>query len=100
MTVHPSGYYAWCTQPESARKIEDRRLLGSIRQSWLESGTVYGYRKVWDDLRHLGERCGKNRVYRLMQQAGIRAQVGYGRRPGPRAGAAAIVAPNHLQQQL
>ena len=100
MTVHPSGYYAWCAHPESARAIEDRRLLGPIRQSWLESGTVYGYRKVWDDLRHLGERCGKNRVYRLMYQEGIRAQVGYGRRPGTRGGAVSVVAPNHLQQQF
>lgn len=100
MSVHPSGYYAWCTTPESPRAIEDRRLLGPIKQSWLESGAVYGYRKVLDDLRDLGERCGKNRVHRLMRKEGIRAQIGYRRRPGPRGGATAIVAPNHLQQQF
>ena len=99
MAVHPSGYYAWCREPESARAIEDRRLLGPIKQSWLESGAVYGYRKVLDDLRDLGECCGKNRVYRLMRQAGIRAQIGYRRRLSPRGGAA-VVAPNHLQQQF
>ncbi len=100
MTVHPSGYYAWCAAPESPRIIEDRRLLGPIKQSWLESGTVYGYRKVLDDLRDLGERCGKNRVYRMMRQEGIRAQIGYRRRPAPRGGTTAVVAPNHLQQQF
>jgi putative transposase len=100
MSVHPSGYYAWCTTPESPRAIEDRRLLGPIKQSWLESGTVYGYRKVLDDLRDLGECCGKNRVYRLMRKEGICAQIGYHRRPGPRGGATAVVAPNHLQQQF
>ncbi len=100
MAVHPSGYYAWCVTPESPRAIEDRRLLGLIKQSWLESGAVYGYRKVLDDLRDLGERCGKNRVYRLMRKEEIRSQTGYRRRPGPRGGATAVVAPNHLQQQF
>lgn len=28
----------------------------------LESGGVYGYRKITDDLRDLGERCGKPAV--------------------------------------
>lgn len=31
-------------------------------QSWLESGGGYGYRKITDDLRDLGESCGKHRV--------------------------------------
>ena len=55
MGVHPSGFYTWCVQPESKRANEDQRLLVHIQQSWLESGTVYGYRKVADDLRDLGE---------------------------------------------
>ena len=100
MAVHPSGYYAWCITPESKRVIEDRRLLGPIKQSWLESGAVYGYRKVSDDLIELGETCGKNRVYRLMHKEGIRAQIGYRRRPGPRGGPSSVVAPNHLQRQF
>jgi transposase InsO family protein len=36
-----------------------------------ESGGVYGYRKITDDLRDLGERCGKHRVYRLMRDEGL-----------------------------
>lgn len=100
MNVHPSGYYARCLTPESKRSIEDRRLLGLIKQFWLESGTVYGHRKVLDDLIAVGETCGKNRVYRLMSSEGIRAQIGYRRRPGPCGGAPAVVAPNHLRQQF
>lgn len=41
MALHPSGYYAWRTNPQSKRSIEDRRLLGHMEQSWLESGAVY-----------------------------------------------------------
>lgn len=70
LKVHPSGYYAWLAEPQSARAKEDQRLLGLIKQAWLESGGVYGYRKIHDDLRELGEICGRNRVGRLMQAEG------------------------------
>jgi putative transposase len=100
LRVHCSGYYAWQIAPHSKRAVEDKRLLGHIRQSWLESGAVYGYRKVLDDLRDLGEQCGKNRVHRLMNRESLRSQTGYGRRPGSRGGKPAVVAPNHLQQQF
>lgn len=36
-----------------------------IKYAWLESGGVYGYRKITHDLHDLGESCGKHRVYRL-----------------------------------
>eukprot|EP00166_Cyanidium_caldarium_P005762 ctg_7217.g500 len=51
LKVHPSGYYAWLSEPQSVRAKEDQRLLGLIKHSWLESGGVYGYRKIHDDLR-------------------------------------------------
>lgn len=60
MAVNRSGYYAWRKRPVTAKQKDDRRLNGLIKQSWLESGGVYGYRKVTDDLHDLGERCGKN----------------------------------------
>ena len=100
MGVHRSGYYAWRHQPDSARTIEDRRLLGQIKESWLESGGVYGYRKVTDDMRELGEQCSTRRVQRLMRWAGLRSQTGYTKRRWKRGGAPSLVAPNHLQQQF
>ena len=48
----------------------------------------------------LGETCGKHRVYRLMRQEKLRSQTGYHRRPSPRGGPAAVMAPNHLQRQF
>lgn len=100
MNVHPSGFYAWRSASDCARAIEDRRLLGLVKQSWLESGAVYGYRKVHSDLREWGETCGKHRVARLMRAEGLRSQTGYRRRPGTRSGPASVVAPNYLQQQF
>ena len=80
MRVHRSGYYAWIKHPKSARQKDDERLLGLIKQFWLESGCVYGYRKIHQDLRETGENCVKLRVARLMKKAGLKAQVGYKKR--------------------
>jgi putative transposase len=99
MGVHRSGYYAWCRQPKSLRQRQDEQLTGLIKQFWLESGCVYGYRKIYDDLRELGEVCGRNRVARLMKQAGIRAQIGY-RRPRYKGGKVAVIAEDHLKQNF
>lgn len=99
MDVHPSGYYAWLKQPKSKRSKADERLTGMIKQFWLESGGVYGYRKIHSDLRDHGEQCGPNRVRRLMRQAGLRAQVGY-RKPRAPGGTVHIVTPNRLQRQF
>ena len=99
LEVHPSGYYAWQKHPRSAGTIVNQRLTGLIKQFWLESGGVYGYRKIHCDLRDIGEQCGENRVYRLMRAAGLRAQVGY-RRPRHRSGPASVLAPNRVQQKF
>ncbi|WP_116923937.1 IS3 family transposase [Pseudomonas sp. URIL14HWK12:I10] len=100
LKVHPSGYYAWLVEPQSARAKEDQRLLGLIKHAWLESGGVYGYRKIHDDLRELGEACGRNRVGRLMQAEGLRSQTGYRRRPGFYGGKPTAASPNHLARQF
>ena len=99
LEVHPSGYYAWQKHPRSAGTIVNQRLTGLIKQFWLQSGGVYGYRKIHCDLRDIGEQCGENRVYRLMRAAGLRAQVGY-RRPRHRSGPASVLAPNRLQRKF
>ena len=57
--------------------MANEHLTGLIKQFWLQSGGIYGYRKIYCDLREVGELCGKNRVFRLMKAAGLRAQVGY-----------------------
>lgn len=100
LKVHRSGYYAWLRTPESSRAIENRRLVGLMKQAWLESGGVYGSRKVRRDLLELGERCGKHRAARLMRQEGLRAQIGYRRRRYMPAGPAAVAAPNRLDRQF
>ncbi|MBK0025008.1 IS3 family transposase [Stenotrophomonas sp. S48] len=84
--VNRSGYYAWAGNPDRPRRREDDRLRGLIKHAWLASGTVYGYRKITRELRESGERCSRHRVRRLMKADGIRAEIGYGRKPRHRGG--------------
>jgi len=100
LRVHFSGFYAWLKEPLSRRALEDMRQTDLIRQAWSESGKVYGYRKLADDLRDQGERVSENRVARLASLAGILAQVGYKRRPERYGGKPAVVASNTLDRQF
>jgi putative transposase len=97
MRVQRSGFYAWLKQPVSNRGREDLRLLGLIRSFYAESAGLYGSPRIHKDLKEFGEHCGENRVARLMRQDGIRAQRGY-KRPRYKAGPAAVIAPNRVQQ--
>ena len=100
LRLHPSGFYAWLKNPLSRRAQEDARQTALIRKAWEESGKVYGYRKLHDDLLDQGERCCPNRVARLARQAGIKAQVGYKRRPGGYGGKPSVVIDNTLDRQF
>ncbi len=100
LCVHFSGFYAWLKEPLSQRALEDARQTELIHQAWTDSGKVYGYRKLTDDLRDAGETCSENRVARLTGLAGITAQIGYKRRPGRYGGKPAVVADNTLDRQF
>ncbi len=100
LRVHFSGFYAWLKEPLSLRAQDDARQTELIRQAWSDSGRVYGYRKLADDLRDQGEQVSENRVARLAAMAGIAAQVGYKRRPGKYGGKPAVVASNSLDRQF
>jgi putative transposase len=90
LMVHISGFYAWLKEPLSLRALEDARQTGLIGQAWTDSGKVYGYRKLHDDLLDQGETCSENHV----------AQIGYKRRPGRYGGKPAVVADNTLDRQF
>ena len=62
MTVHPSGYYAWKADPVSPRAQDDQRVLGLLKHAWLESGGVYGYRKLTLDMRDLARIFHRSRA--------------------------------------
>jgi transposase InsO family protein len=71
LKVHPSGFYAWPKSGLSHMAKRHRRLTGLIKQFWLESDGVYGYRNIHHDLLGLVERCAANTVAKLMKKAGF-----------------------------
>ncbi len=100
LRIQPSGFYAWLKNPLSRRAREDTRQTELIRTAWKDSGRVYGYRKLHDDLLDRGETCCPNRVARLAKLAGIKAQIGYKRRPGSYGGKPSLVVDNTLDRQF
>jgi putative transposase len=75
MGVSQSGYSAWCKRPKSRREQENEGLLEQIRTAHKDSAQTYGSPRVYQELRDQGVVCGENRIARLMQKEGIRAQA-------------------------
>jgi len=73
LKVVRAGFCAWLHQPDSNRAIEDERLLGLIRDSYVASCGVYGPPRVFADLRGAGETCGKYRIERIKRRKKIQA---------------------------
>ena len=100
LRIHPSGFYAWLKNPLSKRAQEDNHQTKLIKNAWEENGKVYGYRKLHDDLLDQGETCCPNRAVRLANIAGIKAQIGYKRRPDKYGGKPSIAIDNTLGRQF
>ena len=100
LRIHPSGFYAWLKNPLSKRAQEDIRQTRLIEDAWKQSGRIYGYRKLHDELLDQGETSCANRIARLARLAGIKAQIGCRRRPGSYGGKPSVVIDNTLNRQF
>jgi putative transposase len=78
--VSRSGYYAWRKREPSQRAKEDVMLTDRIKQIHADSRGTYGRPRVHAALQAEGIRIGKERVARLMKEAGLR---GVSRRKRP-----------------
>jgi putative transposase len=67
----PSTYYARRSRPPSARSITDAWLHEEVERVFKANYSVYGARKVWRQLHREGITIGRDRVARLMRQAGL-----------------------------
>ena len=73
-----SGYDAWRTEPLSLRKVADLVLLQHIEDIFEEGRQTYGSARIQGILADQGINCGRKRVARLMQAAGLKPKT---RRP-------------------
>lgn len=94
--VSRSGYYAWKDRPPSPRAIEDQRLGVRIQAAFAGSRRTFGSPRI---ARQLGCPGSRNRIARLMREAGLqgrqksryRVRTTDSRHDQP-------IAPNHLAQ--
>lgn len=100
LEVSPSGYYDWLKRPPSKRALEDKRLLGRIREIHVGSRRAYGADKTWHELRAQGEHCGRHRVARLRREHGIEAERKRRFRRSYAARNNEAAAPNMLQRDF
>ena len=75
LAVTPSGFYAWCKRPESARATRDRTLQVLVQASFDASQQRYGSPRIHEDLLEQHEHVSRKRVIRLMQAEGLKAVV-------------------------
>ncbi len=73
--VSRSGYHAWRNRPESRRSRENRAIEDKARVFHAASHGIYGAPRIHKDLTDAGVQCGKNRVARIMKEAGIRSRT-------------------------
>jgi putative transposase len=79
LNVSPSGFYAWCNRPPSARRQADTVLGDRIETIFRQSHSTYGRIRIDKDLREEGICISGKRLARLMRERGI---VGVSRRKG------------------
>jgi putative transposase len=72
LAVSASAYYERASGERSPRAVEEERLTRRIGEVHEANWEAYGYRRVWRALERSGEVVGRDRVARLMRQAGIR----------------------------
>jgi len=71
LPIAPSTYYDAKIRPPSARKLHDCKLEIDIRRIYSESDDLYGYRKVWKQLKRDGIDVARCTVHRLMRSMGL-----------------------------
>ena len=74
LNVSPSGFYAWCSRPVSAREMANRELVKRIEAVYYDSYETYGSPRVYHELKSQDVACSENRVARLMRLRGLRAK--------------------------
>jgi transposase InsO family protein len=100
LEVSRAGYYAWRARPLCERVKADRVLTAKIREIQQQVKQRYGRPRVRMELQALGFSCGKNRVGRLMREAGLQAKSALKFRMTTQSDHRQPVAPNVLDRQF
>ena len=98
--VSRSRYYVQLKAGASRRQREDRVLLAAIKAAFDASDQTYGAGRMTRELRAQGMRVGKNRIWRLMKQHGLRVKTTKRFRVTTNSDHKRPVAPNLVQRNF
>jgi len=73
LNVSRAGYYAWRSEIETARHRRDRELTRLVADTFWKHRRRYGARRIAVDLAAQGQRCGVERVAKLLKNQGLQA---------------------------
>jgi transposase InsO family protein len=98
--VSRSRYYAQLKSGATQRQREEQALLTAIKAIFDDSDQTYGAGRVVRELREQRIRVGKNRVWRLMKQHGLRVKTTKRFRVTTNSDHKRPVAPNLVQRNF
>jgi transposase InsO family protein len=73
LDVSRAGFYAWRSEKETARQRRDRELTRLVADTFWKHRRRYGARRIAVELGAQGQRCGVDRVAKLLKNQGLRA---------------------------
>ncbi len=94
LQVSRSGFYAWRGRSPSRHAVRDRELLGQIERVFEENEERYGSPRVFKQLQQEGVRTARKRVARLMRENGLKARTTFFYRRAPGLGRRLTTIPN------
>lgn len=71
LEISRSGFEADQLKSQRPRRQQDQHLSALLVEEFAQSRQTYGAPRLQVMLRRRGHRCGKNRIHRLMHQAGL-----------------------------
>lgn len=75
LTVSTSGYYDSIKRNPCPQQIRRRPIAKAAAHSYFESNRIYGYRKVYEDLREEHIICCDQTVRRIMREIGLYSHI-------------------------
>ena len=75
LRISTSGYYGWLGHKPSAQRQRRGHIAQAAARFYFESERIYGYRKIYEDLRQANIGCCRETVRRIMNQIGLFSRV-------------------------
>ena len=75
LQVSTSGYYGWLEHKPSTQQQRRGHIAQAAARFYFESERIYGYRKIYEDLRQANIDCCRETVRRIMNEIGLFSRV-------------------------